>query len=111
MYTHKCKYISYSYTRSLEGTYVYTFIHTYIHTFAAVKSIEEFKVGVFAQELGLFISSMSSPFCMRGEFDIVGTEISILHTAMHSVPVYLSLCGYCEHQIEMFYGLQRSLER
>ena len=55
--------------------------------------------------------SMSSPFCMRGEFDIVGTEIAVLQTAMHCVPGYLSLCGYSEQQAEMFYGLQRSIER
>jgi hypothetical protein len=59
----------------------------------------------------MLMMAMSSPFCMRGEFDIVGTEISILQTAMHSVPAYLSLCGYSEQQVELFYGLQRSLER
>jgi len=63
------------------------------------------------RELGMLIMSLQAPFCMRGEFDIIGTELTVLSCVLHQSPLVCRLCDYSSQQMEMFYWLQKSLDR
>ena len=62
-------------------------------------------------EIGHLIRSFPSPFCIRGEYDVSGTELSILSSPLHKSSIVCELCGYSQTQMEMFYWLQKALDR
>ncbi len=55
--------------------------------------------------------TMPSPFTARGEFHIVGTDLTLLATELHKTSIMPVLCGYTQQQVSMFYWLQKALDR
>eukprot|EP01038_Epipyxis_sp_PR26KG_P004366 gene4366-6177_t len=68
-------------------------------------------VNLLPHELGLLLKTLPSPFCVRGEFDISGTDLSVFTTAMHKSAIICELCEYTPLQVEMFYWLQKAMDR
>lgn len=62
-------------------------------------------------ELGLLIRTFPSPFTLSGDFAIHGMELSALESEWYNQPLLAKLCGYSFTQMEMFYYLQRALDR
>lgn len=62
-------------------------------------------------ELGLLMRTFPSPFMARGEFDIVGTDLTLLGTEMHKAGLVADLCEYSSTQVSMFYWLQKALDK
>ncbi len=62
-------------------------------------------------ELGLLMRTFPSPFMARGEFDIVGTDLTMLASELHKCRLMADLCEYSASQVSMFYWLQKALDR
>lgn len=62
-------------------------------------------------ELGQFIRTLPMPCHLDGEFDVAGTQLDLLSEIMHHSHVVQELCGYSSTQIEMFFALQKAMER
>lgn len=59
----------------------------------------------------MLLHSLPSNFCLRGEFDVRGMDMSILTTEFHKSEIFGQLSGYSTQQLEMFVLLQRAMER
>ncbi len=57
------------------------------------------------------MSTLPSPFTVRGEFDISGLQISVLSTLLEKCSVISDVTAYSTYQLEMFHWMQRALER
>jgi hypothetical protein len=62
-------------------------------------------------ELGLLVRTLSTPFTMEGEFDIKGINVRSLQSEFNKNDIFTKLCEYTPLQMEMFYWMQKSLER
>lgn len=62
-------------------------------------------------ELGNLMRTFPSPFTARGEFDVTGTDLTLLATDFHKSSVLEELTGYSERQVSMFQFLQKAMER
>ena len=62
-------------------------------------------------ELGMFIASMPSPLSVRGEFNIVGTELKNLSHPLYKCADMCQYVGYTPEQLLMFVAMQKSMDR
>ena len=62
-------------------------------------------------ELGVFIKSLPSPFCIRGEFNISGTDIKLLSTPLSKSPFVCQAMGCSPQQMALLQLLQKSMDR
>jgi hypothetical protein len=62
-------------------------------------------------ELGLLVKTLSCPFTMEGEFDIKGVNVRSLNTEFAKNEIFMKLLNYSPLQMEMFYWMQKSLDR
>lgn len=62
-------------------------------------------------ELGLMIKTMPTPFTIIGDFNVRGIELSVLEQEWHQAHLLAKMCDYSPTQMDMFYYLQRALDR
>jgi hypothetical protein len=62
-------------------------------------------------ELGLMIKTMPTSFTIIGDFNVRGVELSTLDQEWYQAQLLAKMCDYSPTQMEMFYYLQRALER
>lgn len=62
-------------------------------------------------ELGVFVAHLPSPFSVRGEFTISGTELNNFTAKMHKSPEMCALVGYSPGQMLVFMAIQKSIDR
>jgi hypothetical protein len=62
-------------------------------------------------ELGHFIANFSSQFVVNGEFDLKGMDLNLLSQEWWRNSIFTSMCDYTPIQMEMFYWMQKALER
>jgi hypothetical protein len=62
-------------------------------------------------ELGLMIRTMPTPFTIIGDFNIRGVELSALDKEWYQAHLLAKMCDYSSTQMDMFYYLQRAMER
>ena len=68
-------------------------------------------VSQLPHELGALMTTLPSPFSVKGEFDINGIEITTLSTPMEKAPAISQITSYSPTQLEMFHHLQKALDR
>jgi hypothetical protein len=57
------------------------------------------------------IIGLPSPLRMRGEFSMTGTPLSLLTAPLHLSSVVSQTSGLTALQLELFLGLQKSMDR
>lgn len=62
-------------------------------------------------ELGLLVRTLPCPTVIRGQFHVNGVELSLLSTEWQKSKTLARMCRYSTQQMEMFYCLQKALDR
>ena len=66
---------------------------------------------ILPRELGQLSRTLPSPICIRGKFEIRGTNIKVLSRAMHKDPYLCDVVGYNPQQMYTFQNIQKSFDR
>lgn len=74
-------------------------------------TLRRFMINRMPPELGTLIRTFPSPFSMRGEFEVKGIDLQHLKLPLAQSSVIISVSGYSVAQLEMFLGLQKSMDR
>lgn len=74
-------------------------------------TLRRFMVNRMPPELGTLIRTFPSPFSMRGEFEAKGIDLQHLKAPLAQSSIITSISGYSSSQLDMFFGLQKSMDR
>lgn len=61
------------------------------------------------KELGQLIKTLQQPFCINGDFDIIGIELHFLENPLEKNTDVCTMCGYTPQQMDMFQWMQKSI--
>lgn len=74
-------------------------------------TLRRFMLNRLPPELGTLIRTFPSPFSMRGEFEVKGLDLVHLKAPFSQSSLIVSISGYSTSQLDMFLGLQKSMDR
>ena len=68
-------------------------------------------LAVIPFELGLLVRTLPCPSIIKGQFHMTGIDINTLSTEIFKAPLMADMSSYSTTQLEMFYFLQKTLDR